>query len=376
MTEKIIRSPTNPFGFVLRRGGEGRPGIIWLHGNGGMGDGSDGNLQNILTDGNIPEELLQAVEQKDLWLFAPQASNGWSGAEINTMFAYIATNNLTVDLTKMNGGGFSSGAGELIRWLSKSLENAKKIACAVIVAPTGVTPSKFIADAKVACWFHVNSGDTTCPPVNTNNAVNAINNFNPPVKAIKTEYNANDHGGQKEAFGLTRPSAPGGKGVTAPEITVYEWFEMNKQGSPVAVPQITGLVANAGQDRTVTKAQIELDGTGSSNYIKEKSGWELVGFPDGVNKWGVITAGGGWITAQATLPKAGNYTFRLKVTDSTGQTKTDDIIVAYSPDGTPPPPPPAVKEMSTITIDMTDKSVTVGFNDNSKVTIKKDGTQA
>lgn len=383
MFEKIVRSTTVPYGFVLHRGDEGRPGIIWLHGQGGQGDGSDAALQGILTNGNIPQVLLQAVQEGKLWLFAPQMSGDWKLAEINSMFAYIAANNLPVDLLRMNLAGFSMGAGEIIRWLSKSLENAKKIACAIIIAPTGATPTKYISEGKVACWFHHNTGDDKCPVSNTHNAVNTINASTPApvIKAIKTIYNVNAHGAEIQAMGLTRPSAPGGDGVTAPEITVYDWFEMNKQGQPVAVPQITGLVAYAGEDRTVKESKIELDGRGSANYESQGWGWELLSdqkhvLPEGVNKWTVITEGGGWITAKATLPKPGAYTFRLKVRDKAGNYKTDDITITYSPDGTIPEQPAPAKEMNSVAIDMQSKSVTVVFNDNSKITIAKDGKQS
>ncbi len=385
MFEIIERSATNPFGFVLNRGDDGRPGIIWLHGQGGAGDGSKGALERNLNDGNIPMVLQQGVQSGKFWLFAPQMSGDWTQAEVSAMFAYIAANGVAVNPAQMNLAGFSLGGREVIRWMMKSLENAKKIACAVSIAPasitipaTGTTGFKNIADAKVACWFHVNSGDTTCPPSNVNSIVAAINNLNPIVKAVKTIYNAPGHGAEIQACGLTPPSAPGGEGLTASKVTMYQWIEMNKQGTPVAVPEITGLVAYAGEDRSVTSPQIKLDGTGSKNYVQQGWGWELIEFPDGVNKWTVITGGGGWITADATLPKPGKYTFRLTVQDAAGTKATDTIAITYSTDTLPPPPPPPppVRQINRVSVDWENLKVEIGFNDSSKITINKDGTQS
>lgn len=379
MFEIIERSATNPFGFVMHRGGDGRPGIIWLHGKGGQGDGKKDALQRNLTDGNIPQVLQQGVQNGKFWLFAPQMSGGWTQTEISAMFAYIGANNLSVNLAQMNLAGFSWGAEEIIRWMGKSLENAKKIACAIIIAPSGGTPTKYIADAKVACWFHHNTGDDVCPYSNTNSAVATLNKteFAAAIKAVKTIYNAPGHGAEIQACGLTPPSAPGGQGLTASKVTIYEWFDMNKQGTPVPVPQITELVAVAGPDRTVKDPNIELDGRASLNYVQKDFGWEVLDpVPEGVNKWGVITSGGGWITAKATLPKPGAYTFQLKVSDGAGNTKTDTVTITYSPDGTPPPPPPPVREMTSVSHDMVNKTVHIGFSDNSKIIINKDGTQS
>lgn len=379
MFEKIVRSTDNPYGFVLYRGGEGRPGIIWLHGKGGRGDGSDTALQGNLDNGNIPQVLQQGVQDYKMWLFAPQMSTDWTNAETMAMFAYIAQNNLPVELLQMNYAGFSMGGGGILRFLNASLANARKFACAIIIAPTGVTPNKYIAEAKVACWFHHNIGDDQCPVSNTNNAVTAINSFNPPIAAVKTIYNVNAHGGEQQAMGLTPPSAPGGQGLTKAQVTAYQWFGMNRQGSPVAVPQITGLVANAGPDKTVKDPKVHLDGTGSANYVTEKSSWQIVKdehVPPGVNRWEVIKSGGGWIEADALLTAPGNYIFTLTVRDSAGNAQSDTVTITYAPNGSTEPPPTVTKEMKAVTIDMVNKSVAIGFNDNSKITIHNDGTQS
>lgn len=374
MFETIARSADVPFGLVLHRGGEGRPGVIWLHGKGNKGDGSTNSLQNMLTNGGIPANLQKGVQNGRLWLLAPQISDNYSSLTTISMFAYIEAHGLPVDLLKMNYSGFSMGAGEILRFLCESLANAQKFATALIIAPTGFTPNQNIAQAKVACWFHHYSGDDVCPVSNTNSAVTKINEYNPPVKAVKTIYNINAHGGVEPATSLLPPNAPGGQGLTASKVNYYEWIEMNKQGFPIAVPEIVGLYAMAGVDRTVTDPKVHLDGMRSANYVK--AGWDLVGFPEGVNKWEVIKSGGGWIEADAVLPKPGAYTFRLTVTDAANKTASDDIIITYNADGSTEPPPTVTKEMKQVSIDMVNKSVSVGFNDNSTITIKNDGTQS
>ncbi|HEX4852213.1 MAG TPA: hypothetical protein VFV08_15460 [Puia sp.] len=53
--------------------------------------------------------------------------------------------------------------------------------------------------------------------------------------------------------------------------------------------------------------------------------------PPGVNIYSnIVTSGGGWITATATLPVPGQYIFRLIIKNSTGQVATDDITVTYA----------------------------------------------
>jgi hypothetical protein len=376
MFEKIDKTATVP-GLVLRRAnGTKRPAIIFLHGNGERGDGkASGGLETLLTIG-IPEPLKEAVEARDYWLLAPQMASNWSNTDTTNMFVYATGNALDIDYTRILYIGLSSGGGAMLRWLSALLSNAQKITAAVIICPAygGITLWKNITDAKVACWFHHNLLDDLVPVSNTDTAVTEINKYPAPVPAVKTVYPQAGHGAWLEATGLTPPKAPGGKGITNALVNIYDWFDMMTQGFPVLVPNTTALKAVAGPEQIVTAPFVKLDGTGSENYVKDKSNWKCKAVPDGVNKYAVNASA--WITAEVTLPqgKYGVYDFELTVQDAAGNVDWDIVSITYASVSEPPPPAPIPKSMKNVFFDTASNAVTIQFSDNSRILVESDGT--
>lgn len=342
--QKITKSSnTSGYGFVLGKPDTYDPSktyplIIFLHGIGGIGDGSDTAL-NLLLNGEIPKGLQTNSLANGFLLLAPQiGSTNYTGNEVDAMINY-ATANLSVDLTKVHLTGLSLGGGGTLNYVSSSAARAAKLATAIPIATTYITGNyKYVADANLPVWAFHNLNDTNggTPVAATNYAVTAINSYG-GFQAVKTLFNATGHGGWDTAYGSAPPVAPNGQGLVSPTVNIYQWMLMNSVNNPVAVPgqSNTGaLVANAGPDATYTTQTGELNGSSSQNF-KEAS-WSIVSVPSGVSMYdpSIFPTGAGWYITKAFFPKPGAYTFRLTVKDDKGGVASDDVTLTYASQGT------------------------------------------
>lgn len=334
-------STTSQLGFVLVKPdnyttSKKYPVICFLHGIGGIGDGSDRAL-DLLVNGELPKQVQEFGPKYDFIVIAPQIPNtNYTGNEPDSMFDWL-TSNVSVDMDQLHVTGLSLGAGGALRYATSSAARASRLATLSFVATTYITGNyKYIADANLAAWGFHNLGDNNggTPPAATTYAVTAINSYG-GFPAIKTMFNAFGHGGWGEAYGDAPPTAPNGEGFIYPAVNIYQWMAMNRRGKPVAVPGNANdgtVKAVAGADYTSATQTNILDGRNSQNYVS--ASWSIVSVPAGVdiNNSGLIfPKGSGWYTINVFFPKAGDYTFRLAVKGKDGTIATDDVKVTYAP---------------------------------------------
>lgn len=211
------------------------------------------------------------------------------------------------------------------------------------IAAAWTTPGNWatLASSNTAIWaFHnLNDPNGGTKVDVTKTYVKYFNDEGPAVKAAATYFADNSHGTGAAYDNSTPPYAPGGEGLTNPTKTLWQWFLMNKGNTRVEPPAATiqtGLVPVA--KASISNNIVALDGRASVGY---KSGvWSTVNVPADVSIYAVQACG--WITCNVTLPKPGNYTFRLTVKDAAGVPKTEDVTVTYSAAVVVPPPVPPV----------------------------------
>jgi hypothetical protein len=338
---KHIASASQKFGLVVIKpdgytNTTKYPLVIFLHGIGERGDGSDGKLNMLI--GGIPDTLKAWADEFNIVIVAVQSDAAFTLDEPGFALAW-SISNLSVKTNQKLLTGLSWGGGGVMAFVTKSLSNAEKFSCAAPIAMTWITPVswKFPVDAKLPIWAFHNTQDPNggTPPSATSGSITAINLFIPLIKAEFTMFNGQTHGGWSEAYTAkkgTPLTAPNGKGLTEPDLNLAEWFLSNTDENPKS---ITGKYApmslTASAKATLNGDTVTLDGTGSYNWKSAK--WSIVTVPTGVKMWDVNVVGGGSISGTAKLPKIGVYVFKLTVfpeNNYAGTPATVDVTVDYA----------------------------------------------
>lgn len=337
--EKVVKTTSTAAGAVVWKPSDydatkSYPLVVFCAGIASRGGGTTTSL-DLLLKGEVPLNIQRACEKYKFILIAPQTNDNYD-SEIDFARNY-AMSKYRIDVEHMGLFGFSLGGGDIVRY-SLQPANANKFSCIVPIAMTQQSGTwSNISNQKLATWFFHNLNDDNGGTLSkfTDSAVAQINRTNPLVKATKTIFNANSHGGTAEALNPDAPPiAPNGFGLTNPTLNTYEWFLTTSESNPIAPPGAvapSGLVANG--KITLSGDIAFLDGTPSFNY--KSATWQTVSVPVGVNFWAVSACG--WVTCSVKLPATGTYVFRLTVKDASGAATTTDVQVNYS--NAPPVPP-------------------------------------
>jgi len=330
--------------------GVGLPVVLFLHGIGERGDGSEAALQSLYdfinSEYNNIKKALESIftqdgKQQQFALVAPQLPanlGNWENSYVDAAYSYILSKP-GIDPSRIAIAGVSLGGGGVWKYISHSIDNARKFNVAIVVCGVGGWSSlKNIADAGLPVWaFHAND-DTVVGVGNTNSAVSGINQYNPAIPARKTLYPTGGHFIWGTVF---NPDAtPGNSGETA---TVWQWMLMNTKDKHVPVPtspaSTPALVADAGPDITITGTTATLDGSASKGY---KAAWWLLESVNG--KWSGSNFFDGTnyaIKAKLKNLAPGEYVYKLVVAD--GATMVNDTV-KLTVKGTTEEPPPVKQE--------------------------------
>lgn len=363
------KSANIPNGFVLVQPTTYTPTkkyqlYVFLHGTGGRGNGSTTDLGR-LTGGELPKNLQAAAEKDGFVILAPQIEGNWNVVEVNNMVAW-AKANLSIEWTTNRNviTGLSLGGGGVWQYISSSVANAQNFATAIpICGLDWVSSGAIIAQSKIAIWAFHATDDGIVGYNNSTGAIKKVNDQSPVVPAYLTTYTNGNHYIWERVYDTeVRP------GVLNEIVDIYEYARLNKVGTPVPIPTqgpVNGLVADAGPDQTITTNTVNLNGLNSRGYTSAK--WSIAAVPSGVNMYAVN--GCGWITCVSTLPKAGQYTFRLTITNSAGQTQTDDVNITFN-NGAPVPTPEKKIVNCVTSVENGLIVVTITWSDNTTTVIK------
>ena len=374
--QKFAKSTTNPVGFIASLPDTYHPSnkyplLIFLHGNGQQGGGTDADLQ-VFIDSNDTKELLRGVSRPwtvagknyEFILLAPQMSGGWN-KEINhvqKMLDHATT--LSIDWNKVYLTGLSRGGEAVWGFPTWSAANAAKIAAVVPVCAVWPMLQGAICNfSRIGVWAFHAENDGIVGVGNTKALVDQINACpGISVPAKKTIYPAGDHWIWGRVYNPDFIAGKEGRpGIDGENVTIYEWMLMCSVGNPVPVPSgmqastatsaavSSGFQCSIGDDFETDKQSVQLFGKASGGEWKEAS-WSLVEIPEGVNIWrdNVWDGGTGWISVKANLPKVGRYVFQLDLKDVQGNKASSKIAVTYK----------GIRKPK-ITIPVVDKSVVV-----------------
>jgi hypothetical protein len=335
---KYPKNDRNPYGYIelLPNGFDPTkfyPLVVHLHGNGGNGNGSEADLEKLVR-GELPEEIQKAVDVFKFICIATQVDT-YSDGEVDHAIGN-AVRALPININKRYLLGTSFGGGRLTRWLSKSVENAKKFAGAASSCGLNwLSTPKNIADAGLPIIFFHAQDDGTVGVAATNSAVSSINQYSMLVPAKKVLYETGQHWIWNKVFHSTeRPWV----GNETPR-TLWDYLLMLEAGKPVPVPMripSVEMIIDAGPDQVVSTQYAKLTGSNSTNY--KSISWRATRYPSNVNPWGIFYKGAGWHTVDVLLENEGAYEFELTGTDANGAILKDTVQVNYLKPTTPPVP--------------------------------------
>jgi dienelactone hydrolase len=176
------------------------PLIIYLHGKGGMGDGTVDDLKRI--EGNaLPKLIKQHAFPANFYVngqtyqfivLAPQF-RWWPWSSDVDNFLNFAISNYRVDVSRVYVSGQSMGGG--VAW-DYVTSYGKRVAAAVPIAgasPPTPEKGKMIAAAGTAIWTFNGANDTNVPCSYAIDYVKYINKNNPIIPAIKTIFPDEGH---------------------------------------------------------------------------------------------------------------------------------------------------------------------------------------
>lgn len=216
--------------------GKKYPIVIFLHGAGEVGDGTDAALSRLLNSGNH-SSLLKYGNERGFLVLAPQFVQAynfwrpdWNGADYVHNVITWARSNLPVDSSRIYLTGLSSGGGGTWDYLIRKQEYTNLIAAAVPICPAPQEGDwALIAKAGTPVWsFHAND-DRANPVTATINPVNYLNSLKIAPTAKMTIYPTGGHGIWGTVYGTA---------------SLYDWLLAQKKGNvpPVDPPPPTKTV--------------------------------------------------------------------------------------------------------------------------------------
>jgi predicted peptidase len=169
------------------------PLVLFLHGRGEIGSGSQTDLPSILRNG-LPK-FINAGFNPDFIMLAPQFKQSASVLDLDQLYTY-AINNYLVDTSKVYVTGLSMGGGSTWGAASYNETLADKYAALVPICgawkPEPYTMS-VIAKLGIPVLATHNTDDPTVSVNDTIGWVDGINARSPKVPAIKTIWPSGGH---------------------------------------------------------------------------------------------------------------------------------------------------------------------------------------
>jgi pimeloyl-ACP methyl ester carboxylesterase len=328
-TAKSVSLPnTNGYWEYLPQGynpasSETYPVIIFIHGVGELGNGSPASLQSLLgyglpmyiNWGQFPSSVTVNGQTHKFIVISPQWI-GWPGPDnINSLIDYVSAN-YRINPNRIYVTGLSMGGGTT--WdFAGSYPNRP----AAIVPICGASwpdrnRARSIASGNIPIWAFHNSGDPTVPVGYTHDYVSIINEApSPNPQALKTIFNSGSHDAWSTAY---NPN------YRENGLNVYEWMLQYAKGTPPPNGNVPP-TANAGADQNIVFPVTSLQLNGSGND------------PDGSiasYKWTKVSGPDQFTINNNTISNpvisnmaAGEYTFRLLVSDNRGGQASDDVKI-------------------------------------------------
>jgi hypothetical protein len=307
------------------------PVLIFLHGTSETGYGTPTDLNKLKVNG--PPKLIEqghnmcftvnGVEECFI-VISPQLRpgvGGWWPSIQQEIFNYIlyGDQNYRIDKNRVYLTGLSLG-GQGVYIGTGETEDI--FAAAAVIAGFNNGNGCTISQRKIPVWGFHGTNDTVIPYSTGSTEFNRIgwcNNPSPTAELKWTPYVGVGHNAWDKAYTTDHS-------VQNPNL--YEWFLTKTKSTINKIP-----IANAGADQSITlpinSINITGNGTDSDGTIISYQ-WIKINGPNATlinNNTSILSVDN--LTA-------GNYTFRLTVTDNLGATGFDDISVIVNAANLPP----------------------------------------
>ncbi|GAA0894018.1 hypothetical protein GCM10009122_36980 [Fulvivirga kasyanovii] len=303
------------------------PLMIFLHGAGEKGSGSPSDLEKVKANGP-PKEIKNGHNmcftvggvEKCFIVIAPQlpgSKPSWGVSLIDEVFNYVLNGplNYRVDLNQIHLTGLSLGSNGVYKYAYMSVNDPNKLASISPIAAWGDTNKGcVISERKIPLWAFHGDQDKTVGYASGLAMFNAVKDCTTPVptaELIFTTYEGVGHNSWGRAYNT---------GHTYHNPNLYEWMlSKSLSGNPTA---------NAGPDQSITLPtnSITLSGSGSDpDGTIVSYAWTRISGPSAT----LVNNNTATLTANNLLE--GIYTFRLTVTDNSGNTASDNVTVTVNP---------------------------------------------
>ncbi|HTI08081.1 MAG TPA: T9SS type A sorting domain-containing protein [Puia sp.] len=238
--------------------GKNYPLLVFLHGQGEIGDGSPASLPAVLRNGppmqinqqinnnvdaHFPDPVVVGGQSFEFIVLSPQmiiqpAQNGPEQQMVDDIINY-AIAHYRVDASKINLTGLSMGGGIAIEYpgqsadlYGKRLSSLLAIAIASFDAPDRV---KEIAKANLPVWLTVNQGDAD-PYTNTTGYIQQLIALGATPTPLLTVFPVSGHGGWVDTYGAQNtPGVTNNSG-----LNVYQWMAQYKRVGDNVILDIPG----------------------------------------------------------------------------------------------------------------------------------------
>jgi len=320
------------------------PLLIFLHGIGEIGNGSQRSLPQVLVNGppklinqkTFPTSFNVGGQNFSFIVISPQLnSNARDYTVIDDLIDYLVKK-YRVDPDRIYLTGLSMGGGIAWIYAGGKPANANRLAAFAEVCGNSVpypASVKIIAKSNLPVKAFHNSGDPTVPVSNSIDWVNQLNAFVPPINppAQITIFNANSHDAWSKAYDPNYKENG---------MNVYEWMLQYQRGRPPGgppkVPKNKPPVANAGTDQRIQLPTNSVTVSGGASSDPDGSiasySWTKLSGPANY----VINSPNSAQTIISSLVQ-GTYQFLLTVTDNQGATSTAQITITVSAASNQPP---------------------------------------
>lgn len=345
---------------------------IAVHGQGELSPGALVNLENLVEgfdyngDGIregaafVTDSMKWAVDAHQLIMVIPTYNNFLEPADVDKIYDYMLAN-YSVQNTFMHTG-FSLGGGCVFKYASSSDTRAKRVHLAIPCAGVSSLVSASVAAKNGTVWHaFANDGDKRVGASNTTSQIDKINGQAPTIKALYTLFhrdvpNADNHGGNNEAWDKIPPKAPGGHGFTDAAETIYQLNDailttgprQMKAGNivtpppPIPDPIPVSLTAdfNLTDGQTITTTSFEMDASASSgqgnNWDSYK--WDVKPISPLTNKAYGVQPDGAYGGPKKMLLNIVDGTFEIVLTvkDKAGKTAQKKVQVNARMGAVPP----------------------------------------
>jgi predicted esterase len=325
------------------------PLMVFLHGQGEIGDGSPSQLPSVLVNGppmkikngTFPDPVTVNGQSYNFIVISPQLNTwpvwGDEQTAVNDIINY-AIAHYRVDTSRMYLTGLSMGGGiawEYASYNDGTVDYVKRLAGLLVVAGASFPESEraaAMAQDHLPVWATNNQDDPTVPSYYSIDYVQEMNDDGANPAAMVTIFPVSGHGGWVETYNTLTDAAG---------LTVYEWMlQFQRVGNNVVVGGSILPVVLTSYTATLAPDQLQVDVNWSTAKEENNNYFTLERSADGKVFITVDTVSA---TNQASAqsysyvdrsPLAGKNYYRLSQTDIDGKTTYFSILEVTVPDRT------------------------------------------